>query len=139
MTRSCQVLSNMWCPLLEAVYHHSIGGYLAMSHSSKAVLSQSCHFALFVKLVARSSTDGSSRCATGTLSTNAVRRQHACSAGMSSWPCRRSTRCPCGRSRVFRAPRWRRATAHTAGGAMCSARGHQRALHMSLLAKCRPE
>ena len=23
--------SNMWCQLLEAVYHHSIGGFLAMS------------------------------------------------------------------------------------------------------------
>ena len=51
--------SNMWCPLPEAVYHHSIGGSLAMSmcHSSKAALSQPCHFAVFVNPVARSSTD----------------------------------------------------------------------------------
>ena len=51
--------SNMWCPLLEEAYQHSIGGYLAMSmcHSSKAALSQSCHFALFMNPVARSSTD----------------------------------------------------------------------------------
>ena len=49
---------NMWCPLLETA-HHSIGAFLAlgMFHSSKAALSQSCHFALFVNLVARSSTD----------------------------------------------------------------------------------
>ena len=51
--------SKKWCPLLEPAYHHSIGGYLAMSmcHSSKAALSQSCHFSLFVNPVARSSTD----------------------------------------------------------------------------------
>ena len=50
--------SNMWCPLLEVAYH-SIGAFLAMNtcHSSKATLSQSCHVALFVNLVARSSTD----------------------------------------------------------------------------------
>ena len=49
----------MWCPLLEAAHHHSIEGYLTMSrcHSSKGALSQSCHFSLFVNLVARSSTD----------------------------------------------------------------------------------
>ena len=31
--------SNMWCPLLEAAYHHSIGTMLALSmcHSSKAL------------------------------------------------------------------------------------------------------
>ena len=36
---------NMWCPLLEAACH-SIGAMLALStcHSSKAALSQSCHF-----------------------------------------------------------------------------------------------
>ena len=52
-------LSNMWCPLQEAAYHHSIGAFSAMSmwHSSKAALSQSCHCALFVNLVALSSTD----------------------------------------------------------------------------------
>ena len=46
--------SNMWSLLLEAAYHHSIGAMLALStcHSSKAALSQSCHFAVF-----RSSTD----------------------------------------------------------------------------------
>ena len=51
--------SNMWCLLLEAANHHSIGGNLAMimCHSSKAALSQSCHFALIVNPVARSSTD----------------------------------------------------------------------------------
>ena len=51
--------SNMWCPLLEAAYHHSTGALLAlnMCHSSKAALSQSCHFAVFVNPVARSSTD----------------------------------------------------------------------------------
>ena len=51
--------SNMWCPLLEAAYHHSIGAMLALSmcYSSKAALSQSCHFAVFVNPVARSSTD----------------------------------------------------------------------------------
>ena len=40
-------------------YHHSIGAMLALSmcHSSKAALSQSCHFAVFVNPVARSSTD----------------------------------------------------------------------------------
>ena len=50
--------SNMWGPLLEAAYHHSIGAFLAtsMCHRSKAALSQSCHFALFVKPVARAST-----------------------------------------------------------------------------------
>ena len=58
-TRSCQGQSNMWCPLLEAAYQHCIGGFLAVStcHSSKAALSQSCHLALFVDPVARSSTD----------------------------------------------------------------------------------
>ena len=51
--------SNMKCTLLEAAYHHSIGAMLALSmcHSSKAALSQSCYFAVFVNLVARSSTD----------------------------------------------------------------------------------
>ena len=51
--------SNMWCSLLEAAYHHSIGAFLAMNmcHSSMAALSQSCHFAVFVNLVARSSND----------------------------------------------------------------------------------
>ena len=64
-----------------------------------------------------------SRCATCTLSTNASRMQYACSAGMSSWSCGRSTRCPCGWGRLFRAPHCRRATAHTAGGAIsCCAR-----------------
>ena len=50
--------SNMWCSLLEAAYHHSIGELLAMNmcHSSKAAPSQSCHFAVFVNPVARSST-----------------------------------------------------------------------------------
>ena len=45
--------------LLEAAYHHSIGGFLTMStcHRSKAALSESCHFALFVNPVARTSTD----------------------------------------------------------------------------------
>ena len=49
----------MWCPLLEAAYHHSIGALLAMNtcHSSKAALSQSCHFAVFMNPVARSSTN----------------------------------------------------------------------------------
>ena len=48
----------MWCPLQEAAYHHSIGAFLALGtcHSSKAALSQSCHFALFENPVARSST-----------------------------------------------------------------------------------
>ena len=47
----------MWCPLLEAC-HHSIGAFLAMNTChSKAALSQSCHFALFVNPVARSSTN----------------------------------------------------------------------------------
>ena len=52
------VHSNMWCSLLEAAYHHSIGAFLAMNmcHSSMAALSQSCHFAVFVNPVARSST-----------------------------------------------------------------------------------
>ena len=56
--------SNMWCPLLETAYHHSIGAFLEMSvcHSSKAALSQSCHFALFVNPVARSSTDEFTLC-----------------------------------------------------------------------------
>ena len=51
--------SDMWCPLLEAAYHHSIGGYLAMNmcHGSMAALSQTCHFALCVNPVARASTD----------------------------------------------------------------------------------
>ena len=51
--------SNMWCSLLEAAYHHSICAFLAMNmcHSSMAALSQSCHFAVFVNLLARSSTD----------------------------------------------------------------------------------
>ena len=51
--------SNIWCLLLEAAYHHSIGGCLPMSmcHGTKAVLSQTCHFALFVNPVARASTD----------------------------------------------------------------------------------
>ena len=51
--------SNMWCALLEAAYHHSIGAFLAMNmcHTSKAALSQPCHFALFATPVARSSTD----------------------------------------------------------------------------------
>ena len=50
---------QMWCPLLEAVYHYSVGGYLAMCmcHRSEAALLQSCHFALFVNLVARASID----------------------------------------------------------------------------------
>ena len=49
--------SNMWCPLLEAGYHHSIGGYLAMSmcNDKKAPLSETC-FALFVNSVARAAT-----------------------------------------------------------------------------------
>ena len=49
----------MWCPLLEVACHHSIGVFLAMGmwHGSKAALSQSCHLALFVNPVARSSTD----------------------------------------------------------------------------------
>ena len=69
------VQSNVWCPMMEAAYHHSIGAFLAMSvcHGSKAALSQST---------------SSSRCATCTCSTNVCRRQHACSAGISSWPCR---------------------------------------------------
>ena len=51
--------SIMWCLLLEAAFHHSFGGFLAMCmcHRSKAALSQSCHLALFVNAVARASTD----------------------------------------------------------------------------------
>ena len=51
--------TRRWCPLLEAAYHHRIGGFLAMRncHRCKAALSQSCHFALFVNPVARASTD----------------------------------------------------------------------------------
>ena len=51
--------SNMWCPPLEAAYHHSIGGFLTgcMCHRNKAAVSQSWHFALFVNRVARASTD----------------------------------------------------------------------------------
>ena len=53
LTMSCQGTP------LEAAYHHSIGAFLAMNmcRSSKAAVSQSCHFALFVNPVARSSTD----------------------------------------------------------------------------------
>ena len=51
--------SNMWCPLLEEVYHCSIGGDTAMIMccGGKAALSQSCHFCVFVNPVARVSTD----------------------------------------------------------------------------------
>ena len=95
--------SNMWCPLLEAAYH-SIGGYLAMStcHSSKAALSQSCHFALFVSPVARSSTKQFFTLCDVHLEHERA-SQEAC--------LQRSTRCPCGRGRVFRAPHCRRAAA----------------------------
>ena len=61
-----------------------------MCHSSKAALSQSRQFALFVNLVARSSTDEFFTLWDVHSSTNHRRRLHACSAGMSSCPCRRS-------------------------------------------------
>ena len=52
-------ISRCGASLLEAAYHHSIGALLAlnMCQSSKAALSQSCHIAVFVNPVARSSTD----------------------------------------------------------------------------------
>ena len=51
--------SNTWCPLLEATDHYSIGGHMAMCmcHRSKAALSPSCHFVVFVNPVAHASTD----------------------------------------------------------------------------------
>ena len=48
----------------------------------QAALSQSCHFAVFVNRVARSSTDGFFTMRTW--STSARRKRRACSAGMSS-------------------------------------------------------
>ena len=77
----------MRCPLLEAAYHHSIGGFLAVGrcHSSKAALSQSCHIALFVNPVARASTDPSFTSCDVHVEHERV-SQATRSAGMRSWP-----------------------------------------------------
>ena len=91
-------------------------------HSSKAALSRSCHFALFVNPVARSSTDEFFTLCEVHLDwiTNARRRQHACSAGMSSCTCRRSKVCALWQVPFpFSAPHCRRAAAHTARGPSC--------------------
>ena len=86
--------SNMRCPLLEAVYHHSIGGYMAICMCrSKAALSQPCHFAVFVL-----PQTVSSRSAANISRRSAAQSPSACDAGMSVGPCHRNTavgaRCP---------------------------------------------
>ena len=50
---------NMWCPLLCATYHYYIGERLAqfMCYYSKANVSQTCHFAVFINPIERESTD----------------------------------------------------------------------------------
>ena len=50
---------NMCCPLLCAAYHYYIGEYLAqyMCYSSKADVSQTCHFAVFINPIERDSID----------------------------------------------------------------------------------
>ena len=70
--------SNMRCPLLEIVFHYSVGSCMAMMrcHRSTAALSQSCHFAVFVNPVARASSDGAT-----SISRKSV--QSATAAGMS--------------------------------------------------------
>ena len=50
---------NMWCPLLCAAYHYYIGEYLAqyMCYCSRANVSQTCHFAVFINPIERESID----------------------------------------------------------------------------------
>ena len=110
---------NMWCPLLEAAYHHRIGALLALNvcHSSKAARSQSCHFGVFVSPVARSSTEEFF-----TLCDAHLEKRRACSAGMSSSLTQKQVSARW-QLHSFAAPRCRRATAHTAGGASCCSLG----------------
>ena len=48
---------NMWCPLLSAAYHYYIGQRLAqfLCYHSKANVSQTCHFAVFISPIERES------------------------------------------------------------------------------------
>ena len=51
--------ANMWCPLLEMMYHHNIRQYMAtcLCQGSKCAVPQACHFAVFVNPVEREWTD----------------------------------------------------------------------------------